>query len=84
MYMYCSVSRVQCVTEAVETTSLIQRESARSTSPGGGAAGADDDDDDEDGGGGGQHRHFSPGTSALSSFADCEKRDSVSVWAQKK
>lgn len=40
------------MTEAVETTSLIQRESARSTSPGGGAAGADDDDD-EDGGGGG-------------------------------
>lgn len=37
------------MTEAVETTSLIQRESARSTSPGGGAAGADD----EDGGGGG-------------------------------
>lgn len=52
MYMYCSVSRVQCVTEAVETTSLIQRESARSTSPGGGAAGAADDDD-EDGSGGG-------------------------------
>lgn len=40
------------MTEAVETTSLIQRESARSTSPGGGAAGAADDDD-EDGGGGG-------------------------------
>lgn len=53
MYMYCSVSRVQCVTEAVETTSLIQRESARSTSPGGGAAGADDDDD---GGAGGEER----------------------------
>lgn len=41
------------MTEAVETTSLIQRESARSTSPGGGAAGADDDDD---GGAGGEER----------------------------
>lgn len=41
------------MTEAVETTSLIQRESARSTSPGGGAAGAADDDD---GGAGGEER----------------------------
>ena len=54
------MSSVQCVTEAVETTSLIQRESARSTSPDGGAAGADDDDDDDDddgaGGAGGEER----------------------------